>query len=308
MRICPRKVVTLCILSTVGVFVYILLKDSHDKNMNSEFFSTLFNTLSDEHRNTFRTKPVSPETLKLLKLWPGIETIETDDRITQQLSYAGTVTSGAPEWKVILLPLYIPVDTAPGTEVFDKDQCLINTCKLTTNTTRWRQADAVIFHGPSFGDSESGSIEKLPHQIWIFFSLEAPINTPPVGKDLQEKINWTATYRSDSTIVTPYAKFVPYTNISKHSTINLKDYSKDKTLKIAWMVSNCHGQNARNVYVQNLRLHIKVDIYGKCGNATCGKTKTCFEMLQKKYKFYLAFENSNCEHYITEKFFINSLM
>ena len=30
-------------------------------------------------------------------------------------------------------------------------------------------------------------------------------------------------------------------------------------------------------------------------------------MLQKKYKFYLAFENSNCRHYITEKFFYNAL-
>jgi len=37
------------------------------------------------------------------------------------------------------------------------------------------------------------------------------------------------------------------------------------------------------------------------------KTAQCFEMLNQKYKFYLAFENSNCRDYITEKFFINSL-
>jgi hypothetical protein len=33
----------------------------------------------------------------------------------------------------------------------------------------------------------------------------------------------------------------------------------------------------------------------------------CLEMLDKDYKFYLAFENANCKDYITETFFRNSL-
>lgn len=33
----------------------------------------------------------------------------------------------------------------------------------------------------------------------------------------------------------------------------------------------------------------------------------CYEMLEKDYKFYLAFENSNCVDYITEKLFENAL-
>ena len=30
-------------------------------------------------------------------------------------------------------------------------------------------------------------------------------------------------------------------------------------------------------------------------------------MLDTHYKFYLAFENSNCQDYISEKFFVNGL-
>lgn len=52
-----------------------------------------------------------------------------------------------------------------------------------------------------------------------------------------------------------------------------------------------------------------MDIYGACGNYKCSRVTAdkCFEMLDRDYKFYLAFENSNCRDYITEKFFVNAL-
>lgn len=36
-------------------------------------------------------------------------------------------------------------------------------------------------------------------------------------------------------------------------------------------------------------------------------TEKCYEMLDADYKFYLAFENSNCVDYITEKLYENAL-
>lgn len=57
---------------------------------------------------------------------------------------------------------------------------------------------------------------------------------------------------------------------------------------------------------------VEIDIYGGCGNLTCGrptshKTKTeeseesCRQKASEHYKFYFVFENSQCQDYVTEK-------
>ena len=67
-------------------------------------------------------------------------------------------------------------------------------------------------------------------------------------------------------------------------------------------------RNGRLEYARELSKYISVDIYGSCSNKTCPRTNSkCFSMLDTDYKFYLAFENSNCRDYITEKFFVNGL-
>ena len=78
---------------------------------------------------------------------------------------------------------------------------------------------------------------------------------------------------------------------------------------MAWFVSNCGARNGRLQYAKELQKYIEVDIYGSCGTKRCPRSqaKNCFNMLNKDYKFYLAFENSNCRDYITEKFFVNGL-
>lgn len=62
-------------------------------------------------------------------------------------------------------------------------------------------------------------------------------------------------------------------------------------------------------YARELSKYIQVDIYGTCGTLRCPRSQSqaCFDMLDEDYKFYLAFENSNCKDYITEKFFVNGL-
>ena len=74
---------------------------------------------------------------------------------------------------------------------------------------------------------------------------------------------------------------------------------------MVFMVSNCRTRSMRHHYVRELRKYIDVDVYGKCGAFKCGDNRgrqfECYNQLQKKYKFYLSFENSECKDYVTEK-------
>ena len=70
-----------------------------------------------------------------------------------------------------------------------------------------------------------------------------------------------------------------------------------------WVVSHCdtsRGSN-RELYVQNLKRFLPVDIFGDCGSPFEDKGDW-FGKMANSYKFYLAFENSLCTEYITEKF------
>jgi len=57
-------------------------------------------------------------------------------------------------------------------------------------------------------------------------------------------------------------------------------------------------------YVSELRRFIDVDVYGGCGRLRCptSAAELCLDMLERRYFFYLAFENSLCVDYVTEKY------
>lgn len=127
--------------------------------------------------------------------------------------------------------------------------------------------------------------------------------------------NWTMTYRRDSDVIQPYGwvqPIGPFKLRPQLEEINgemaqaaTRKSAIKKTKLIAWFVSNCQTRSQREQYVNVLAKHVQVDVYGDCGSLSCDRdnASNCYNVLEQDYKFYLSFENSFCDDYVTEKFF-----
>ena len=143
---------------------------------------------------------------------------------------------------------------------------------------------------------------------------ESPLHTflyegtekPNLISDYNDIFDWSMTYRTDSDIPVSYGR-----TIARHfPTKNTTKFQNRKKL-VAIMLSNCSSKNHREKYVRNLKrlLGNDLDIYGRCLGGNVDACPGHFYRdcpLLSNYKFYLAFENSNCREYITEKVFWNA--
>ncbi|XP_078590513.1 alpha-(1,3)-fucosyltransferase 7-like [Branchiostoma floridae x Branchiostoma japonicum] len=177
-------------------------------------------------------------------------------------------------------------------------------------------ADAIIFrgiHGIPHKYRRNWFPKTRPdHQIWIYFAFECPHLTR--GIDLISYagvFNWTMTYRTDSDILAPWGHITQvYKALAENPPTPNKDYAKDKNKLVIWYVTDCYQYLSRTKYATELIQHIKVDVFGACGDVkgSCPKgDRECLKEHVRQYKFYLAFENFRCIEYITEKFWHNSL-
>lgn len=176
-------------------------------------------------------------------------------------------------------------DTPMGRKKFEDDGCPVDACRLTNSSSEIDTADLLLLRDFTLYDN----LRKPPGQIWMVYLLESPatIKIPKEFKDWSDHVNWTATYRWDSTIVTPYAKFVQYRDptgmrnrdvmskgkgaiggrLRRHDEAALtrpnvdgelvppmpkRNYAAGKTKMVAWFVSNCFAHNRRREYMEEL--------------------------------------------------------
>ena len=186
---------------------------------------------------------------------------------------------------------------------FEKNRCPVTNCELVNDHKRLNESDLIVFH-------MRDPINQLPeyrreNQRWIFYLYESPVHSQSY-EEYNNLFNLSATYMLNSDFTSLY--FLNYIWI-ENSNFNInRNFAETKTEFAAIIVSNCNAKNGRLEYVEALQKSIPVTIFGKCGKPCPnsydnGTQSDCKEIISQKYKFYLAFENSICKNYLTEKFF-----
>ncbi|KAM6896749.1 4-galactosyl-N-acetylglucosaminide 3-alpha-L-fucosyltransferase 9-like [Lycodopsis pacificus] len=172
----------------------------------------------------------------------------------------------------------------------------IKRCHLTDDKTLYQKAHGIVFHHRDI----NGNLENLPKmprpsfQKWVWSNMESPANSPRI-LGLNRVFNLTCNYRRDSNIQVPYGYLLPVTSEDE----SFKLPAKDKL--VCWIVSNWGGQQKRVQYYNELKKYVKIHTYGQAfGHQLSNKD---YPKILSSCKFYLSFENSIYEDYITEKFY-----
>jgi len=216
-----------------------------------------------------------------------------------------------------------------GNQPFISNNCPQTNCYVTNDRKlldSLADFDAILFHARDMDKrviQVPSQTRRKSHQRYVFFLMESPLNDGLnyTNKRFHNFFNWTMTYRMDSDIPRPYGWFSEKTSVQIYPPVDhnwlqpkpLTEVQKHhrahpKKNLVAWLVSNCNTHSNREDYVELLKKHIPVDVFGACGTEKCAKiedhnSEECDRRLENDYKFYLSFENSFCSGYVTEKFY-----
>lgn len=215
-----------------------------------------------------------------------------------------------------------------GQEEFIKKSCKYYNCYVTSNPHYLgdiTKFDVVVFAGPEviYMGPEKLPQKRSPHQKYAFASIESSHYYPVCDRIFDGYFNWTWTFKLDSDtrwgyiIIRNEEGNIIGPNKVMHwmKTEDMKPVSKDllsilkrKSKVAAAFVSNCDTAGRREHFTRALQIELEkydleIDIYGKCGKLKCDRNveELCDTIIENHYFFYLAFENSLSEDYVTEK-------
>ncbi|XP_050668751.1 alpha-(1,3)-fucosyltransferase C-like [Leptidea sinapis] len=213
-----------------------------------------------------------------------------------------------------------------GNSAFIQNKCKFTNCYVTDDTQYFldhREFDAIAFNSRDVIHLWPFQMpqHRSPKQKYIFGGMESPDFFPACSENLDGFFNWTWTYKLDSNFRWGYITIydlnenVVGPKIDMIWPIKMEPISEElkvklsiKTKAVAWFVSHCKTKRRREEFVAVLSDELEkwgwtVDIYGACGPLSCPRSdsSSCFKMIEEQYHFYLSFENSFAEDYVTEK-------
>jgi alpha-1,3-fucosyltransferase len=286
----------LAVFSFIIVFLYATLKEIKNTQLDSRNLVTIVEKLDQDTKKS-ENDVVNNKELKYILQWTN--------------------------------PRNVPfVYMGVGQEGFIKRNCQYTNCFVTSDKNYLGDVskfDVIAFAGTEMGASNNAKLpqKRSPHQKYAFTNIESAGNYPICTDMFDNFFNWTWTYRLDSdtkwgyiivrdadgNIIGPktdmhWMKLEDMNPVSEEVAAQLRN----KTKAAAWFVSNCKSQSGRERYVRELQkalepYDLKVDIYGTCGPHKCDRSneEQCFQIIKTDYYFYLSFENSFSEDYVTEK-------
>ena len=235
----------------------------------------------------------------------------------QLIQDANHTKHGPPQEKILLIHSTLFGNKEWGPQLREKDLphiltrqgCRFTDCIVTYDKSLIRNSSVIVFHARDIRANDLRKISQTSRfswQRWVYFSAESPINTnSPVP--LNGLFNWTMTYKSDSDIWVPYSVYRELRPDEERPDAKI-NYAQHKDKFVAWMSSHC-GE-LRDQVVKKLANLVNVEVGGGCAHQyahkfQCSRKDPCSVL--KRYKFYLAFENSFCKEYVTEKYWANAL-
>lgn len=231
---------------------------------------------------------------------------------------------------IVYMLVWTPVNEMPfmvmqhGRQGFIRRNCTFQNCFVTDQRSFFFDLldfDVILFSVMGMFDGIDMPHVRSERQKYVLVGLE-PSGFHKVPADFNEKFNITWTYKLDSDVIFPYVvvknerdeKIGPKVDMHwidirdmNHTSKYIKEKLQRKRIAAAMFVSNCVANNERLTFVGELRKELanysqRVDVYGACGDRWCARDEEeCYALIESNYYFYLAFENSFGEDYVTEK-------
>lgn len=235
---------------------------------------------------------------------------------------------------VIYILMWQPVEVKPmpfqvmqlGRAAFIIRNCTFLNCYVTDDRSFFSDIldfDVILFNILFIKNNMDVPHKRSDNQKYVLAAFE-PSGLIQVPAKFNKFFNLTWTYKLDSDVVFPYIvvknerneKIGPKTDMHwmdiedmNETSEYIKNKLHKKRVAAAWFATNCFAPNARLAVVRELQKELsnygqRVDVYGECGDGEkyCPrKSEECDALIESTYYFYLAFENSFCEDYVSEK-------